>query len=104
MTEAMALLAMRLDKATMESPPKWINYKTTEIGFCRLYGIERAFQDARPLGDWKVPQNPPKGWRERYITTPLEEIDTNKLGHGGHGHRGGGQGGEGEAGPQGAAG
>ena len=59
------LLAMLLDRSMVESPPEWANYKTMEIAFRRLHGIERAFDQVWKESDWKAPKGGGKQWKTK---------------------------------------
>ena len=79
----MLLLAMLLDRSMVESPPEWVNYKTTEIAFRRLHGIERAFSQVWKESDWKAPKGGGKQWQTRVQYALLDEIDIRSLDEGG---------------------
>ena len=79
----MLLIAMLIDKAMVESPPEWINYKTTEIAFRRLHGIERAFSQVHQESDWRAPKGAGKTWKTKVQYALLDEIDIRKLDEGG---------------------
>ena len=73
------LLSMMIDKAIVESPGEWINYKTTEIAFRRLHGIERAFANVFKESDWRAPKGNTKGWKTKVQFRLLDEIDIRAL-------------------------
>ena len=47
MAEELLLLAMVLDRALIEAPAEWVNYKTTELALRRMDALERAFESVR---------------------------------------------------------
>ena len=79
----MLMLSMLLDKALTESPPEWINYKTTEMAYRRLHGIERAFAQVTKESDWKAPKGAGKTWKTKVQYALLDEIDIRVLSEGG---------------------
>ena len=85
LADEMVMLAMMIDRALVESPAEWINYKTTEMAFRRLYGLERAFEPVKSLHDWKPPKNPSKQWRSKMLLNVMDEIDVGSMDPEGHG-------------------
>ena len=75
----MLLLSIMIDKAIVESPAEWVNYKTTEIAFRRLHGIERAFANVWKESDWRAPKGNTKGWKTKVQFRLLDEIDIRSL-------------------------
>ena len=78
MAEEMALIAMMIDRAMIEAPPSWVNYKTTEIAMRRLHALERSFENVKMRSDWKPPQGAKAGWKSKINYTVLEELDPSK--------------------------
>ena len=70
---------MLMDRSLVESPPEWVNYKTTEIAFRRLHAIERAFALVAKESDWRAPKGAGKTWKTKVQYALLDEIDIRSL-------------------------
>lgn len=79
----MLLFCMLIGKSMVDSPPEWVNYKTTEIAFRRLHGMERAFANVARESDWRAPKGAGKTWRSKVEYRLLDEIDIRSLDEGG---------------------